>query len=310
MATARPEPRTNGASTEEARQIALRSKVYPRYSLQRAEEFTKVAFDEGPWRVDQDNVAQKVGYTNARNGAYKSLRATASYFGLITYENEGSLSVTQEWIDVLSIENPDKLRRARQAAMRRPNLYQLLLEDFANRQLPSAEKLEQQLFLNPKYGIVKDAAEGAAKAFLESAALAGMIDDRRYLRLTAADDDRGGSPAAEETAIDVPERKTEPRMEQSAQATRPNDSAVIAAPVQDGSKVFIMPPELDRLEVQLRNGKRAFLFVPVPLSMKDKQRLKGYIDLILDEEDVEPTSLQPAGAGHLHLLTDETTVAS
>ena len=41
---------------------------------------------------------------------------------------------------------------------------------------------------------------------------------------------------------------------------------------------------LDRIEVQLVGGKKAYIFVPVPLPSKEKERLKKYIDLILDEE--------------------------
>ena len=250
MTNSRTDGRSNGGVGEEAAG-RTRSKYYPRYGLKRAEEFARVAFDEGPWRVDQDNLAQKAKFSNAQNGAYKSLRATVAYFGMVTYENEGSLSVTQEWIDVFSSDDPDVTRRARVAAMRRPPLYQQLLDEFANRQLPPVEKLEQTLFLNTKYGSVKEAAEGAARAFLESAALAGMIDDRRFLRLPTPSNDQATPPVTESPAVDAPDLKPETPRDQQA----PSAMTGAAPPsVIDGGQIFIMPPGHDPIVVKLRKG--------------------------------------------------------
>jgi hypothetical protein len=60
-----------------------------------------------------------------------------------------------------------------------------------------------------------------------------------------------------------------------------------------GTENVIIPEGLDRIEVQLLNGKKAYLFVPVPLPFGEKERLKKYIDLIL-EETVSSSRWQPS----------------
>ncbi|MEM8805289.1 MAG: hypothetical protein AAGF01_04590 [Cyanobacteria bacterium P01_G01_bin.38] len=41
--------------------------------------------------------------------------------------------------------------------------------------------------------------------------------------------------------------------------------------------------ELERYEITLVNGQKSFIYVPVPLPYGEKERLKKYIDLILEE---------------------------
>src|SRR5213080_2113604 len=62
-------------------------------------------------------------------------------------------------------------------------------------------------------------------------------------------------------------------------ARRPPEScsSIRSRPSSDG---------LDRIEVQLSGGRRAYLFVPVPLPTREKERLKKYIDQILEPDDI------------------------
>ena len=118
-----------------------RSAAHPRYTLQQVERLAQAAFEMGPRHCDQDKLASAVGYKNAQNGAFIGLRATAGQFGLVTVVESKYMSVTEEWIEVLNSEDPARLRLARQEAIRRPDLYRQLLEEYGERQLPGEEKL-------------------------------------------------------------------------------------------------------------------------------------------------------------------------
>jgi hypothetical protein len=253
-----------------------KSVSHPRYTLQQAVELSKAVYEEGPFNVDQERLAQRVGYSAAQNGAYIALRATASAFGLITTDRD-SVSVTGEWNEVLFSEDEGKFRRALKDAMRKPGLYKQIIEDFDNRQLPETDRLARLLYTNPKYGILKEAANTAARIFIESATYAGVLNSKGYL-------DFQETPALnsdvnitnEERDVDFPvnagdTNRQEKRLHQG-----------FSSKAQD----FLSSEEiqnLDRIEVRLSTGKKAYLFLPVPILRADKDRLKAYIDLLVEE---------------------------
>lgn len=265
---------TQQAATSQTRK---RSVTYPRYSLQQAEKLAMAAFDIGPRNCDQDKVAQAVGYKNAQNGAFVALRATTNQFGLISY-GSGYLSVSEPWIEIFNSEDAERLRQARLDAMYQPDLYKQLLEDYANRQLPSLEKFTRDLYLNKKYGILKDAASIAAQVFIESARYAGLLDSKDYLQLN------GESDQLSEKLTDETQKNTGRELNIQQPPVKPSSHNVGSS---QQTTVFI-PEGLDRIEVQLLNGKKAYLFVPVPLPFREKERLKKYIDLILEETELNP----------------------
>jgi hypothetical protein len=254
-----------------------RSTSHPRYNLQRAEEFARTIFDEGPRHCDQDNIAKKAGYKSANNGAFMTLRATASQFGFITYHDR-YLSVTEPWIEAFNSEDSGRLKQALQEAMYQPELYQLLLEDYSERQLPSQERLTRELFVNTKYGILKDSASVAAQCFIESATYASMIDTKGFVQAGGrVESSTKEKPMSFSAAAEV-------MSDRSEQSPRVTDGEYLDAP-KAGLVTVVIPAGLNRIDVPLQNGKKAVLFVPETLLHYDKERLKKYIDLQLDERD-------------------------
>jgi hypothetical protein len=258
-----PETRESGALDASKGIARVRSVPHPRYGLEQVEDLARRAFAIGARHCDQDAVAQAVHYKNSTNGAFKGIRAAASYFGLITYRDDKYLSVTEPWIEGFHSDDESVIRRLRAEAVQQPELYRQLIEEFSDRQLPSPEKLARQLYLTPKYGILKDAADTAARVFLESLRFAGLVDANNFLRLATETQANQISPAGPEV--------------------RPASAAAI--PIGDVVPVGLPSTSqegLDRIEVQLAGGRRAYLFVPVPLPAREKDRLKKYIDLILE----------------------------
>jgi len=272
----------NGAVASANRQ---RSAHHPSKTLKQAEELARVVYNQGARRCDPDNIAKQARYSGANNGAFKTLRASTSQFGLIVSDGS-TISLAEEWIPILLHDDPQQLRLARQKAMYRPDLYKQLIEEFSGRQLPSVEKLAQQLHLSPKYGILKDAAGVAAKVFFESASYAGLLDDRNRINpmgnVTFVDVGMADDGRQDEEKGDVREPETD-RTANTGQTTRLKLSDVRSE----------MPPELAELfkiEIPLENERVVHIYGPRRILREDKVRIKQYIDLWLEEK---PSSSKP-----------------
>ena len=269
-----PETRPNSDKDSSNATARVRSVPHPRYTLAQVEDLARQVFNIGARHCDQDAVAQAVHYKNSTNGAFKGIRAAASYFGLVTYGDDRYLSVTEPWIETFHADDDDGIRRLRREAVQQPELYRQLIEEFSDRQLPNTEKLARQLFLATKYGILKDAADTAARVFLDSVRFAGLVDANNFLRVNDVSD-VGSVPASPSD------------QSQHQRPTSPQDSGTQPQPntIQNPGIIFPVNEHLDRIEVQLTGGRRAYLFVPVPLPAREKDRLKKYIDLILEPDE-------------------------
>jgi hypothetical protein len=282
---------SSGLSPLKSRQ---KSVSYPGYTLRQAEDLAKVAFDSGPRNCDQDKVAKAANYS-VGGGAFKVLRSTAKQFGLIQIEKNGCLSVTEEWIDVFHhSENLQLTREARRRAMLRPNLYKQIIEAFTGRQLPNPEKLARELHLNQKYGILKEAAGTAARLFLESASYANFLDEKGYLVDEEPSEPRlvNKDLEAEQNQDGVEEEVAEQVLQETPKIQNRSRSQE-----QSSSLIEVNGPSLEGLErheITLVNGKKAYLYVPVPLPYGEKDRLKKYLGFISDLilEELPPLSTQ------------------
>lgn len=270
----------NSQKTNDATpRVRSRSTRYPRLSLKEAEELAVAAFRLGPRNVAQDRLANALDYSRADNGAYRAKRASAGYFGLVEAAGTNHLSVSEEWIQALHSENENELQVARQKAVQKPSLYKQLFDNYGNKMLPSKEWLERELQIHEHYGIKQVAIQEAVDVFLRSVEYAGLLDDNKFLRL--------GDSVIAETA-------TEASDETNKEANKDDDEDDGSDPLtrvqkQNQGDNQIIHEDLDRIEVRLPRGRKAYLLIPAPgiLSKADKERIKGYIDLILEEDELE-----------------------
>ena len=259
-----------------------RSARYPRYGLKEAEKLAVVAFKLGPRNVAQDRLAKEIGYSRMENGVYRAKRASAGYFGLVEAAGADYLSVSEGWIRALHSENENDLRVARQNAVQKPSLYKQLFEAYGNKMLPSKERLERELQINEHYGIKKDAIREAVDVFLRSVEYAGLVDDNKFLRLGDV------VTAAPSTEADE-ENKESDKDDVEAKIDEDDSSSTSAlAQEQNQGDNQIIDEDSDRIEIRLPRGRKAYLLIPAPgiLSKADKERMKGYIDLILEEDEL------------------------
>ncbi len=232
----------------------------------------------------QDIIAKAVGYSNAKNGSYKALKASAKSFSMVKYDGNRSISVEETWIEAIHSEDSTKLKQARKQSIQQPNLYQQIIEEYKDRQLPQLDKLSRELHLNPKYGILQDVAETAAKIFLESAEYAGIINANRYI--TLEDDFEEENSITIENAFqnsqpqnavvkEVKNNEYKHDNQQQGKNTNTNANSV--------SSHIHSVEGLEKYEITLVNQEKAYIYVPVPLPYGEKDRLKKYIDLILED---------------------------
>lgn len=258
-----------------------RSARYPRHSLKEAEKLAVVAFRFGPRHVAQDRLAKEIGYSRVENGGYRAKRASAGYFGLVEAAGADYLSVSEEWIQALHSENENDRQVARQNAVQKPSLYKQLFEAYGDKMLPSKERLETELKIHEHYGIKQDAIQEAVDVFLRSVEYAGLVDDNNFLRL-------GDSVTAETLAEDLDEVEADKDEVEDKTDEDGSSGDSTRAPEQNQVDNQIIDEDLDRIEVRLQRGRKAYLLIPAPgiLSTADKERMKGYIDLILEEDEL------------------------
>ena len=142
------------------------------------------------------------------------------------------------------------------------------------------------LHVNQKYGIRKEAALAAAKVFIESASFAGLLDNKGYLRVKGASNEVESAETFA-TAPKAAEVTTNTEQPLGKPITSTDVSRVqVTKPAPDGLESVLVPEGLDRIEIRLLNGKKVFWFLPQPLPYGEKERLKKWLDLVLEEEPV------------------------
>ena len=259
-----------------------RSARYPRYGLKEAEKLAVAAFKLGPRHVAQDRLAKEIGYSRMENGVYRAKRASAGYFGLIEAAGADYISVSEEWIQALHSENENDRQVARQNAVQKPSLYKQLFETYGNKMLPPKERLEEELQINEHYGIKKDAIREAVDVFLRSVEYADLVDDNKFLHL--------GDTVTAEPPTETDEANKESDKDDVEAKIDEDDSSSASTRAQEQNQGAnqIIDEDLDRIEVRLPRGRKAYLLIPAPgvLSEADKKRMKGYIDLILEEDEL------------------------
>jgi hypothetical protein len=275
MTNGNDKPRNGNPPT--ATNTRQRSIAHPRFNMKQAEDFARIVYKEGARLCDVDAIAKKAKFSGARNGSFVALRSTATQFGMVTGDSH-TVSVTEEWIELFLHENTAALRVARQQAMYKPDLYKQILEDYANRQLPSVEKLAQQLFLNSKYGIIREASSVAAKVFFESASYAGVTNEKNFIQPSSPPESDPVHTVPHRVDVDEDDPDEQPSRQGKGQTGRDRGN-VVSASEDDLSGLF-------KSAIPLENDTVVYIYAPRRLTRSDKHRLKQYIDLMLDEPTV------------------------
>jgi hypothetical protein len=256
LANMKKSPRAPSMSLNDAIERALRA-------------YDKERLHEAPTQV----VAQNLGYKNANSGTALSAIASLRYFGLLIRPKNGFLVVAKE-LEAYKFAPTDAQKQALLVSfLTKPPLYQDLLKKYVSG-LPSDATLKYELI---ERGFIPAGAETALNAFKES------VDFVRYFDLTNVSKESSVNEEEEFDEVKIPARAapiTLPSLPVSPLSSSPTSPMVSVQETND---------EHDQIPVRLSGGRRAWLTIPMPFYEADKQRLKAQIDLLLTEDEDEPS---------------------
>lgn len=170
----------------------------------------------------------------------------ATYFGLVERIGRGDdaqVKLTELGRRIALPGPPDEEHATKASAVRMPELYLRLLEQFAGAPVPSKEALRR--ILQRDYGIVESMAGNAAEAFLDSLKTAELI--------TSAGTVTGGNgaPSVEDKKEVKAAAAAEPPVEPGFQWVKvPDDFIVYKCKIAKGVVIEIpLPKEITKVEV-------------------------------------------------------------
>lgn len=242
----------------------------PTMALDEALERAMRAYDkERLHAAPTDVVAQNLGYKGTSSGTALAALASLRYFGLLERPSDGLLAVTKD-VEAFRYSPSEDLKRSFLSNfLRKPALFAELLDKYASG-LPSDANLKYELI---QRGFLPTTASSVVTVFRQSVEFSGYFDKAEKDLLV----DAVGEESADEVGLKMPASSTAPIPTERDAAPSGRAAAPLAPATEDG--------EYDRIPVRLSGGRRAWLSIPTPFFIADKQRLKAQIDLLLTAED-------------------------
>lgn len=242
----------------------------PTMALDEALERVMRAYDkERLHAAPTDVVAQNLGYKGTSSGTALAALASLRYFGLLERPSDGLLAVSKD-VEAFRYSPSEDLKRSFLSNfLRKPALFAELLDKYASG-LPSDANLKYELI---QRGFLPTTASSVVTVFRRSVEFSGYFDK--------AEEDLFADAARLESAYEV-------EMKMPANSVAPTPMERETAPVDRAVAPFTPATEdgeYDKIPVRLSGGRRAWLSIPTPFFIADKQRLKAQIDLLLTAED-------------------------
>jgi|SRR3989344_503 len=177
-----------------------RSRLYPRYDLEKAVELIKIA-DQAGGSVLPEIVAVKMGKTKL-NSSFSGRLSAAKQFGLVSPEIS-KITLTPLAQRLLYPKSEADRKNALMEAFSTPAFYKELIDNYSAKRLPDRTTLGNIVKL--EYGIEPNARDVAAANFISSANYAGLIQSGILVMSAengvASDDDK--------EVVENPGRQTE-----------------------------------------------------------------------------------------------------
>lgn len=212
-----------------------------------------------------DVVAQHLGYKTANSGTALQAIASLRYYGLLERPSDGYLAVSKEVESYRFAPDEGTKQALLRGFLRRPALFAELLDRFFDG-LPSDANLRFDLI---QRGFLPSTAASLVGVFRSSTEFAKYFEIAPPARTT-------DMPRPEETSF-----ADEPEFDQ---AGPPQADRIRSRHVSEDDAAS------DRIPVRLSGGRRAWLVIPQVFFEADKKRLKAQIDLLLTEDDEEPSN--------------------
>jgi hypothetical protein len=232
--------------------------AYPYWGLSQAIEMVQAVRRAGGKEAQSDAVMKEMGIAAKTDRRWTYGVPSAKLFGLVERVgrgDSGKLRITDMALRITNPVTPEAGRVAKIAALKTPELYVKLLEQFAGHPVPTSEGLKNLLFT--EYGIVESMAMMAAEAFIDSVKAADLVTPLGLIVLdgavTVATADTNKKPEAKgDTPVAPPGMK---------QLLVPNDFVIYKCKISGGRVIDIpLPPQFSQGDV---NRLHAFLLTQV-----------------------------------------------
>ncbi len=245
-----------------SRQVTERSRAYPVLSLEDgARAMGEILTGLGEGAFGREVLAEVLGYSNAHGGPGARKIAALAQYGLLR-RRAGLYSPTPLARRIAEPVDARSRSVALRRALRHPPLFRALLERYAPQgRIPG--QLAGVLWRD--HGITRKASRAAAETFRNSARYAGILDrDGAFLA--------GGDP----TGTPPPDLRPARRPESPTEADRPAKGSASE----------------QRFELALGGGRVAKIVLPLRLSRRDLEVVRGQIDFleyqVAEHEKEEP----------------------
>ncbi len=190
-------------TTETADKHKLRSKLYPRYDLEKAVLFIENVSKLGGSSVSAEAVAADMNKSTT-NSTFIGRVSSARQFGLVDL-GKGRLSLTALAQRILYPVSTLDQQAAKKEAFSNPPLYKDLISSFRGKKIPEMSSLGNILKLD--YGIQTAAREIAASNFVSSAEFGGLLKNGLLVMADDFSTNSGDTPEPtgnEELATNTP----------------------------------------------------------------------------------------------------------
>jgi hypothetical protein len=194
-------PKQSSDNSEQPRRAA-----YPYYSINKVIEAAEAVRDLGGTKSEVPNhvLAEHLGM-NPSSGTFAQLVASAKAFGLLV--GRGAYTLTDLAKRLFFPTEPTEAQAAMLTMLKRPEIYEKLIERFDGGRLPPNESLAN--ILHREYGVSESWKPRVASLFIGSLREANVIDSAGSLRyssklhMTRQLGNNGNSPDAEPTTPSV-----------------------------------------------------------------------------------------------------------
>lgn len=214
-----------------------------------------------------DVVAQHIGYKNASNGTALSAFASLKYYGLLDKVRDGVFAVAKD-VEEYKFAPNEQMRQAKILKwLKSPPLFTELLEKHPEG-LPSDATLKFDLI---QRGFSPLAANACMQAFIRSVDYAHFFEQ---------------STSNVPDTSDVVDSEITQQNESVPVNLYPSTNQNISSPMSQSIQSVGVPDSVDRIPVRLAGGRRAWIEIPTPFYVSDKERLKAQIDLLLADDEI------------------------
>ena len=245
-----------------------RSVKYPYYNLKESIEFVKKVYEvAGRSSVSIELLAShlKLSTTTA---SFTYNVSTATQFGLII-KNKDDISLTDKAKQIIVPSPEIKVENILKELVQLPTLYEKLIHQYEDTQLPPTESLANVLY---HLGIAGNAKDRAAQIFVESAQYSGVLTQDGKITIRSTPIHQDVQIISKSTPIHEQEEKDVLKNNEEHEHTYPEKIEIIE-PISTNSQ--------HNLSIVLSNNRYAKLVIPNDITTMEVEKLKKMLDSLV-----------------------------